>query len=273
MKEDGLVRQTFGHNDGAPRRRRLFRLLFISLALAGSTNLAGEVAPFPHTGTYPTDKRGGIVAWGLQGAPQSAEQPYSIGLRDDVLRFEAREGDRRRKASEADRPIERCEVMFPENSFAFGKTYQIKFALMFEPGPASTAKNDKFFQVHNVNDPGDGVLGPVFALQLERERMRIVVRWDEEKITKKRVEDHWIFQDDSDIRRGHWYEFEIKLRFDPFGRGLATVHRDGVELVNYTGPLGYNDDSPPYPKIGIYRDTRPETQARRYRGLTITRVD
>jgi hypothetical protein len=63
------------------------------------------------------------------------------------------------------------------------------------------------------------------------------------------------------------------LRFDPFGRGLATVRRDGVELVRYTGPLGYNDASPPYSKVGIYRDTRPEPQARRYRALTITEVE
>jgi hypothetical protein len=249
------------------------RFFAIAALVAGTSAAAAEIEPFPPTGTYPTDKRGGIVVWGLQGAPQSAEQPYSIGVRDDVLRFEARQGDRRRKPSEADRPIERCEVMFPDQSFTFGKTYLVKFAVMFEPGPASTARNDKFFQVHNVNDPGDGVLGPVFAVQLERERMRMVVRWDANRITKDRVKDHWVFEDASDIERGRWYDFEIKLRFDPFGKGLLNVRRDGVETANYTGPLGYNDESPPYPKVGIYRDTRPETQARRYRGLTITRLD
>jgi hypothetical protein len=82
-----------------------------------------------------------------------------------------------------------------------------------------------------------------------------------------------VFEDTADIERGRWYEFDIKLRFDPFGKGLLTVHRDGVEVASYTGPLGYNDESPPYPKVGIYRDTRPETQARRFRGLTITRLD
>ncbi|MGC3970865.1 MAG: heparin lyase I family protein [Pirellulales bacterium] len=234
--------------------------------------LSAEVEAFPPTGTYQTDKRGAITVWGLPVVPQSAEQPYSIGVRGDVLRLEVREGDRRRKPSEADRPIERCEVMFPEQSFAFGKTYAIRFAMMFEPGPASTAKNDKFFQVHNVNDKGDGILGPVFAMQLEDEHMRIVVRWDAERITKKRVEDHWVFEDTADIRRGQWYDFDVVVRFDPFGKGLLTVRRDGVELVNYDGPLGYNDELPPYPKVGIYRDTRPEPQARRYRALTITEL-
>src|SRR5262245_7367934 len=111
------------------------RLIALAALVVGADALAAEVEPFPPTGTYPTDKRGAIVVWGLPGAPQSAEKPYSIGLHDDVLRFEARQGDRRRKPSEANRPIERSEVMFPDSSFAFGKTYQIKFAVMFEPGP------------------------------------------------------------------------------------------------------------------------------------------
>ena len=249
------------------------RILSIAVLLAGTAAMADEVEPFPPTGTYQTDKRGAIVVWGLNGSPQSAEQPYSIGLRDDVLRLEARRGDRRKKPSEAKRPIERCEVAFGDNSFAFGKTYQIKFAVMFEPGPASTAKNDKFFQIHNVNDEGDAILGPVFAMQLEREHMRMVVRWDAKRITTERVEDHWVFEDTADIQRGRWYDFDIKIRFDPFGDGFVTVRRDGTEVVNYKGPLGYNDELPPYAKIGIYRETCPEMQARRYRALSITQID
>ena len=250
------------------------RLVSIAVLVAGAGILAAELEPFPETGTYQTDKRGAIVVWGLQGAPQSAEQPYSIGVRDDVLRLEARQGDRRRKPTEADRPIERCEVSFPDNSFAFGRTYRIKFAVLFEPGPASTARSDKFFQVHNVNDKGDGTgLGPVFAMQLEGERLRMVVRWDEQRTTRQRVEDHWVFEDASDIQRGRWYDFDLTVRFDPFGKGRLSVRRDGVEVVDYTGPLGYNDELPPYAKIGIYRETRPEPQARRYRSLTITQLD
>jgi hypothetical protein len=60
----------------------------------------------------------------------------------------------------------RAKFMRDFRCFAFGKTYRVKFAVMFEPGPASTAKNDKFFQVDNVNDTGAATLGPVFAMQI-----------------------------------------------------------------------------------------------------------
>jgi hypothetical protein len=124
-----------------------------------------------------------------------------------------------------------------------------------------------------VNDPGDATLGPVFAMQLRHDRMMIVTRWDANAETKSRPEDHWIFEDTATIERGRWYRFEVTLRFDPFGDGMALVKRDGREIANYTGPLGYNDEKPPYFKVGIYRETQADTQARRYRGLTIAKLD
>jgi hypothetical protein len=235
---------------------------------------AKEAVPaFPASGTYKTDKRGGIVVWGLNGSPQSAEKPYSIGLHDDVVRFEARQGDRRQKPSEANREIERCEVAFQDNPFEFKKTYRITFEMLFEDGPVTAAENDKFFQVHNVNDPGDAILGPVFAMQLRHDKLMIVTRWDANAETKSRTEDHWIFEDTGLIERGRWYQFDVTLRFDPFGKGTAVVRRDGNEIANYEGPLGYNDEKPPYLKIGIYRATEADTQARRYRALKITKLD
>ena len=252
-------------------------LLIATTALA-ATNLAAQapdepIAPFPKTGTYQTDKLGAIRVWGMQGEPQSAEKPYSIALEGDVLRLEARQGDRRQKPSEIKREIERSEVSFPANPFAFGKTYHLVFDMLFESGEPALARNDKFFQIHNVKDRGEVDLGPAFAMQLERDRMRMVVRWDANAKSTGRGEDHWVFEDNAKIQRDRWYAFDITIRFDPFGKGLVTVRRDGVQIVNYHGPLGYNDEQPPYFKVGIYRDSQPDTQARRYRRLTMTKMD
>ncbi len=110
-------------------------------------------------------------------------------------------------------------------------------------------------------------------MQLERDRMRMVARWDANAKSTGRVEDHWVFEDTAKIRRNHWYVFDVTIRFDPQGQGMVTVKRDGVQVVEYRGPLGYNDEQPPYFKVGVYRDTQPDTQARRYRGLKMTKMD
>ncbi|RYG96347.1 MAG: hypothetical protein EON58_12265 [Alphaproteobacteria bacterium] len=112
----------------------------------------------------------------------------------------------------------------------------------------------------------------MFAMQLEGDRMRIVTRSDAQAETTSRVKDNWIYEDDQDITRDKWYNFDIKLRVDPFGNGLVSVSRDGKELANYKGPVGYNDAKPPYAKVGVYRDSAPEDQTRLYKDLSFKQL-
>ncbi len=225
-----------------------------------------------HTTPYRSDKVGDLRMWGMDAEPQSAERPYSITTAADVIRFEARTGDRRQKASEKTKLIERSEISFPKNPLRFKELYRVKFEVLFEAGAPAQARADKFFQVHNVNDPQDGSLGPVFALQLDKDIMRVVARADANRITKDRVEDRWLYQDSHPVQRDHWYKIQIDVKIDPSGNGFLTVARDGRELVKYRGPLGYNDAQPPYAKLGIYRDTSADTQVRGFRKLSIAKV-
>ena len=239
-------------------------ILFLTLmaALASTAPVAAQV--------FGPDGQGAYSVGGLTATPQSAEWPWNITTQGDVLRFEARTGERRLKASERDRPIDRSELSFSRHPFAFGQLYAIHFEVMFEPGPANTARAMKFFQVHNTNDPGDfASLGPVLALQLDRERLRIVTRADPAPVTPKRPPDSWRYTDTADIARGRWYAFDILVRFDPVGDGRLVVKRDGAVLVDATGPIGYNDRAGPYAKMGVYRDTVPETAVVRFRNLSI----
>jgi hypothetical protein len=211
---------------------------------------------------------------GMTAMAQTAEKPWSITSDGDTLRFEARSGDRRLKASERDRPIDRAELSFSRHPFEFGRLYAIHFEVLFEPGAANTASAMKFFQVHNTNDPGDfASLGPVVALQLDRERLRIVTRADAAPVTPKRPPDAWRYTDTADITRGRWYAFDILVRFDPEKDGRLLVKRDGVVLADVTGPIGYNDKAGPYAKMGVYRDTVPETAVVRFRNLSIRRAE
>jgi hypothetical protein len=54
-----------------------------------------------------------------------------------------------------------------------------------------------------------------------------------------------------------------------FARGTAVVLRDGVEILNYRGPLGY--EGPSHWEFGVYRAaTTNDVQAARYRNMVIS---
>ncbi|RYG97548.1 MAG: hypothetical protein EON58_09485, partial [Alphaproteobacteria bacterium] len=185
---------------------------------------------------------------------------------DEVLRFEVRPGDNWRSA---DGSKERSEVSSGEK-LDFNKTYVLSYKFMIEPGAKSTQDNVKIGQLHGTPDAKDSTnLGPIFALQLQGEKLRIVTRWDADAVTTDRVDDHFIYTDKKDMTRGHWYDIKIVFRLDPHGNGLLDVYRDGVQLVHYTGPLGYNDAVGPYWKEGIYRAAGDVTMAVNYMNTSL----
>jgi len=77
----------------------------------------------------------------------------------------------------------------------------------------------------------------------------------------------YAFQDTVNIVRGHNYAMRIQCKVDPTA-GFLNVWRDGVQIVNYSGPLGFNFDT--YWANGIYRAAGPDTQIAQFQNLIIT---
>ncbi|HEY8615806.1 heparin lyase I family protein [Phenylobacterium sp.] len=191
---------------------------------------------------------------------------WSFRQTGDVYRFEVRSGDQWR---ERDGTKERSEISAKE-TLDFDKLYTMTYDFMIEPGQKITSDWLNVGQFHGTPDLGDyGSLGPVFATQMSGEHMRFIMRTDPNPITASRPEDKVIYTDKSDIVRGHWYQMKIEIRFDPDGEGLIKVWRDGDLLVDYKGGVGYNDALGPYWKMGIYRESSPETLAVDYRNFSI----
>jgi hypothetical protein len=200
---------------------------------------------------------------------QSAGKPWSITRSKGALCFKVRQGERRQQPSERDRPIERSEIAVRDR-LRFGADYKVHYEFMVPPGPRSSAPWANIAQIHSTPDPFDAKgIGPVFAVQFNRERMRIVARADSNLKTEKRPRDQWLYADEADLERGRWYRMDFNLRFDPDGDGRVVVRRDGKMLVNYAGAVGYRDLIGPYWKLGIYRRTAPEPLTVCYRGFTI----
>ena len=54
---------------------------------------------------------------------------------------------------------------------------------------------------------------------------------------------------------GQWEDWVFHIKFADsahFHSGILQIWKNGVLMVNYTGPIGYNDSNPPFIKYGIY---------------------
>jgi len=196
---------------------------------------------------------------------QTAGEPYSFTKTGETYRFEVHSGD---KGREGDAYQERSEISSKEK-LDFDQTYTMTYDFMVEPGAKNTV-GVNVGQFHGTPDAGDyGSLGPVFAIRLVGERMRIVTRTDSDRITEARPADNFLYTDTTDIERGHWYQMKVEIRFDPDGQGIINIWRDGEQLAHYEGGVGYNDAVGPYWKMGIYRPPAEETLAVNYRNFDL----
>lgn len=168
---------------------------------------------------------------------QTANRPYSLGTTGDNLRFEVRSGD---VWSVDTANKERSEIAM-RDKLGFGTTYEISYKMTIEPGAANTADWLLLGQVHQTEDANDLGVSPPFAIQMVGEKMQIVVRSTNDRVTTTFPTTTVLYTDTADIERGHVYDMKLVLKFDPAGNGYVQVVRDGVVLVTYNGPVGYND--------------------------------
>lgn len=64
----------------------------------------------------------------------------------------------------------------------------------------------------------------------------------------------------------------VNVKFNHLG-GFLKVWRDGVQIVNYAGAIGYNDALGPYLKAGVYRATNPNPMVTEWKNLECGTAD
>lgn len=140
-----------------------------------------------------------------------------------------------------------------------GKTYQLEYSVMIEPGPSNQAKWLGITQVQSTFDEGEAGHSPPLVLELVGERFQVTSRYSMAQISGSsdiRTKIHYTAS--ADLTRGRWYKFQFIVRFDPFGDGHLVVIQDGQTIVDYKGAIGFNDLLGPYVKTGIYRAATSE---------------
>jgi hypothetical protein len=200
---------------------------------------------------------------------QNVGNAWNYQVNDGVSRFEVRAGDNLAGDGAAK---ERSEIASAAK-LQTGKTYEISFSVMIEPGAKNTADWMTLVQLQSTFDKGESGHSPAFALEMVGDKMRIVTR-DSSAAISTEADIRYVrhYTDAADVVRGQWYDFKLQIKFDPFGQGHLAVWRNGVELVDFHGALGFNDLVGPYLKQGVYRESSPETFAADFKGLSIKTI-
>ena len=198
-----------------------------------------------------------VVVAALEYTVQNGNAGWSIANPDlDTLRFEVRSGDKWQYDSNT---RERSEIAGDE-LYAPTDIITLNYDFMVEPGQSNTADWVVLGQFH----ADDLTTSPPYAMELKDDRMAIMVRY----LDSKKYVSQYVYVDPNDIERGHSYDMTVSARFSNDSSGFLEVWRDDVQIVDYSGPIGYGYDV--YWKMGIYRAEAAEALAANYSDFFIT---
>lgn len=111
-----------------------------------------------------------------------------------------------------------------------------------------------------TDDPGEdpAARSPVLAHRYVNGTLRFTLRHSAERIQKDNDGRQVILYEERQFPRGRWHDFVHQVRWS-HTEGLVRSWINGRQVINYRGPVGYNDAEGPSFKWGLYRDNVPET--------------
>lgn len=190
---------------------------------------------------------------------QNANKGWSLTKPDDyTLRCETRVGDLWTAGDNTSR-----SELSGDPHYQNGGVINLNFKVTVEPGSANTADWLCINQMHATTQGP-----PPYALEMQKEKMAIVLRY--QKQGQSAATDMYPWTDTAAVQRGKTYDMKIESKYDPTGGGYLRAWRDGVQVVNYSGPLGVHS-AEYYFKYGIYRSkSAGETFAVKFANMDVT---
>lgn len=197
---------------------------------------------------------------GVAGDNLNANQPWSLTEPDShTLRFEVRPGDHYHDETSDGGLAERSEIEMWRKLYQPDTQINVSYGFTLEPGAANNAPWTVVGQMHNLSSGP-----PPFSVAMYGENMTIIARGPNGA-------ENDIYRDPNPIARGHQYQMDIQVMFGSDGNGTLKVWRDGVQIVNYSGPLGGGSGDGYYWKEGVYRASGgTNTMAADYSNLQVT---
>ena len=152
---------------------------------------------------------------------------------------------------------------------AFGWSMFIPNSWVYDP----TATHI-FMQWKNLTDPGDSG-NPPLSLRITNDNIQYNFAWNEDNPHSGAAPPGPIFGElNSGFTRGVWHKFVIEIHYDyrhTGGNGYVKmwykedgdIHPTTDLIVDYNGPIGFNDAVGPFLKLGLYPGDEWDTQAER----------
>ncbi|MFG1379715.1 heparin lyase I family protein, partial [Xanthobacter autotrophicus] len=196
---------------------------------------------------------------------QNANKSWSISSTDgNIVRFEVRQDD----VWYNDSLNKNRSELSSRTLIADGTEVDISYQFQLAPGAANTADWFVIGQLHQDDYVGAPAYSPPFGIYLDGEHMVIQVNYVDASGKQAFLK---LYTDPNNIQRGHYYDMDITVTFYDNNTGHLVVVRDGVTVVDYTGPMGFTTQSSVYWKEGIYRSSdATETVVAYFKDLEIT---
>ncbi|SIO34856.1 Polysaccharide lyase [Bradyrhizobium erythrophlei] len=222
--------------------------------------------PSPNITNFSSANGSRIIIDGHTASVQNANDSWSLTEPDsNTLQFSVHSGDHWSTATWSDltndNGAERSELSIDPN-YAQGTQVNLGYQLTVQPGLANTASWLVLNQMHATTEGP-----PPFSVQMDGEHMEIALRYKTAGMSSYTTV--VAYRDPNPIQRGHAYDMNVQVNFDPNGNGYLNVWRDGVQIVKYQGAIGMAGATY-YWKEGVYRAPAPETITASYSNLDIT---
>ena len=198
---------------------------------------------------------------------QSAGKPWSIQIVSDnvrkgraAIRFEVRQGDER-ISPRSGMTSYRSELNErPIFTAAMGKDYWYGFSMYIPEDFPETNSRLNIGQWHASYDEELGEIkrSPILSQKYKRGKFYVNVRYSSQEIQKSNDGIKKLILETRNMQKGVWHDFIYHVKWSYRDDGYVDMWLDGNKLIEYKGPVGYNDKDGPYFKYGIYRDDVPE---------------
>jgi hypothetical protein len=190
---------------------------------------------------------------------QSPGKPYSIEIASDMkkngedsLRFELRSGER--WVDQFFLRTFRAEIATKEFPPA-GSAKWYSFSVFF-PTNFTIEDNRLVFAQWKEKEAflGKG-LSPSLAFRFVNGKFSITLRHSDETVIRDAdaVPSESLFKK-SNFSLGQWHDFVVQAKWSYKDDGFVNIWWNGKQIVEYHGPVGYDEKLGPQFKFGLYRD-------------------